>query len=631
VLVILCYAVARLGGTLVLRPQLVSPFWLGNVFLVSVLLLVPGRIWPVLLVAGLFGFLLYDLRTGVPIRSTVWLIFSNAIEVLTAVLCLRYAFDGVPQLTSVKALAKYCFYAVFLAPFVGAFFGALSTRSIYWASWKVAFFSEALGFLALMPAILGWARIIPEWTRTGRGEYLEVALLLAALLVAGHLVFDSPGKSSPALLYSLVPLLLWSTLRFRATGISTSILLIAFLAIWGAVHSRGPFAEPGTAVDVFSLQLFLFFTAAPFMVLAVLVEERKETEQILRQRDAELTEAQRLAQIGSWRWDSNTDRVTWSAELCRLVGHKLSQLSFSPEDHEQFFSRDSWNRLKQAAKRALETRSAYELDLEGIRVDGARIWLTVRGEPVIDRHGQPVYFRGTAQEITDKKRSEEALLALSGRLITAQEEERSRIARELHDDLSQRMAIVQMGLVGLKRAETDLSSEAEGQLNDLLRLLSELSSDLHDLSHQLHPAALANFGLVHCLKSFSMEFSTQHKVTVRFYHEVTTQIPYAIALCLFRIVQEALRNVVKHSGAAEANIELSGHIRGIDLRISDSGCGFDIDSGKQTSGLGLASMRERVRLCRGHLSVESQPAHGTSIHVHIPRGVTTDELGEGIH
>src|SRR5262249_12802380 len=145
------------------------------------------------------------------------------------------------------------------------------------------------------------------------------------------------------------------------------------------------------------------------------------TEQMLRQREAELTEAQRLARIGSWRWDPTTDRVTWSAELHRLAGYETCQPPLSPKDHEQFFTEESWNRLKQFAEQAIRTGSAHELDLEGIRLGGARIWLTIRGEPVIDGQGRPVYFRGTAQEITDRKRSEEALLALSGRLITAQE------------------------------------------------------------------------------------------------------------------------------------------------------------------------------------------------------------------
>jgi integral membrane sensor domain MASE1 len=215
----LSYLAARLGGALIVRPQMVSPLWLGNVLLASMLLLVRRRIWPVVLTAGLAGFFLYDLQTGGPIRSIVWLILSNAVEVLIAALCLRISFAGVPRLNSVKALAKYSFYAVFLAPFVGAFLGALSTSSNYWASWKVAFFSEAIGFLTLMPAILGWARGIPSWAQKPRAYYLEAITLLVVLVILGHLAFADPGRSSPpALLYSFVPLLLWSALRFGPTG-----------------------------------------------------------------------------------------------------------------------------------------------------------------------------------------------------------------------------------------------------------------------------------------------------------------------------------------------------------------------------------------------------------------------------
>ena len=156
---------ARLGGVLTPRPLLVSPLWMGNVLLTSVLLLVHRRTWPALLAAGLAGFVFYDLQAGEPIRSVVSFVLSNAVEVLTAAWCLTSSFDGVPRLNSLRALAKYSFYAVFLAPFLGAFLGALSSNSYYWPSWKVAFLSEAIGFLTLMPAILGWAREIPTWSR----------------------------------------------------------------------------------------------------------------------------------------------------------------------------------------------------------------------------------------------------------------------------------------------------------------------------------------------------------------------------------------------------------------------------------------------------------------------------------
>ena len=254
------YLAARAGGALTFRPQMVSPLWLGNVLLASVLLLVRKRISPVLLAAGLAGFLFYDLQAGGPMHSIVWLILSNAVEVLTAVLCLSRSFDGAPRLNSVKALARYSFYGVFLAPFAGAFLGALSNTEHYWSSWKLAFFSEALGFLTLMPAVLGWATEIPTWAQKPSTYYLEAIALIVALATFGHFAFATPGTSPPALLYCLVPLLLWSTLRFGSTGVSTSMIAIAFVSIWGAVHGRGPFTAPGPVINVLSLQLFLLFT-----------------------------------------------------------------------------------------------------------------------------------------------------------------------------------------------------------------------------------------------------------------------------------------------------------------------------------------------------------------------------------
>lgn len=599
---------------------MISPLWLGNVLLASVLVLVRRSLWPLLLAAGLGGFVLYDLQGGAPTHAIIWLFLSNAIEVLTAAWCLQIAFGGAPWLNSVKALAKYSFYAVFLAPFVGAFFGAFSNGSNYWSTWKVAFFSEALGFLTLMPATLGWAREISARTKTPRAYYLEAAALIVGLIILGWLVFASPrGSSLPALLYSLVPLLLWCTLRFGSTGVSTSMIAIAFVAIWGAIHGRGPFTGPGPLINILSLQLFLFFTAAPFMALAALVEETKDAELALRQRDTELNEAQRLAQTGSWRWDPRSDTMTWSAELYRMSGYNPELPPPSFADHEQFFTPESWHRLKQGVEKALRTGAPYELDLEAIRVDGTKLWLTSRGEAVVDSSGHPIYLRGTTQNITDRKRSEEALVSMSGRLITAHEDERTRIARELHDDLSQRMAVLQIGLEQFKQGAQGISSTAQQQLLTIAETAREVSSDIHDLSYQLHPARLELLGLVASLKGFCREFSEQHKLAVQFVPgRIEGRFPKDVTLCLYRITQEALQNVVKHSGAAEAEVELSRHSDEIVLCISDSGRGFDVESVKGVAGLGLISMRERLRLVRGHLSIESEPSRGTRIRVRIP-------------
>jgi signal transduction histidine kinase len=616
----LCYVFARAGGALIIQPQAVSPLWLGNVLLASVLVLAPRRLWPVLLAAGLAGFALFDLASHDPIRPVLWLILSNAVEILVAAWCLRSSFHGVPRLNSVKALAKYSFFAVFLAPFVGAFLGALATTSHYWTSWKVAFLSEAIGFLTLMPAILGWAEEVRAWGQKPRTYYFEAVALLVALVVLGRFAFAAPGTGlPPALLYSVVPLLLWATLRFGSMGVSTSMIAIAFFSIWDAVHGRGPFIEPGPLVNVFSLQLFLFFMAAPFMALAALAEETKDVEQILRQRDRELTEAQRLSRTGSWKWDPVSDAVTWSAELYRLGGYNPDLPPPSFQDHDQFFVPESWERLKHGVEKALRTGKPYELDLEAIRLDGKKLWLTTRGEPVLDANGHPLYLRGTTQDITERKLSEDALLAMSGRLITAQEEERTRIARELHDDLSQRLALLLISLQQFKQGMPGLSSQSQEHLQSIEELATDLSSDIHGLSHQLHPAKLETLGLVASLQGFCREFSLQHEIPIRFVHSnISGAISQDVTLCLFRITQEALQNVARHSGAAEASVELSGHPEEIALCVSDSGQGFDVESAKGAAGLGLVSMRERLRLVGGQLSIESRPSHGTRIHARVP-------------
>lgn len=403
------------------------------------------------------------------------------------------------------------------------------------------------------------------------------------------------------------------------------MIAIAFASIWGAVHGRGPFTGPGPVIQVFSLQLFLFFTAAPFMVLAAVVEESKDAERALRQRDAELNEAQRLAQTGSWQWNLSSDVVTWSAELYRLARYNPELPPPSFREHEQFFTPESWDRFKGSVERAQRTGVPYKMDLEGIRSDGQRLWLTSRGEAVIDASNDSMCLRGTIQDITDRKLSEEALLAMSGRLITAQEAERTRIARELHDDLGQRMAMLQIHLAQFKQDMSSYPSQVLVQLDNALEMATAVSSDVRTLSHQLHPSLLGTLGLVSSLKAFCREFSGHHKLQVHFLHsEIPGQLPEDVTLCLFRITQEALQNVVKHSGAAEAEVQLSGNADEIDLHISDSGQGFDVESATGMAGLGLNSMRERVRLVGGHLAIESKPSQGTRIHVRIPQDLAMD-------
>ncbi len=228
-------------------------------------------------------------------------------------------------------------------------------------------------------------------------------------------------------------------------------------------------------------------------------------------------------------------------------------------------------------------------------------------------------------DITERKQAEESLRDLSARLITAQEEERSRIARELHDDFSQRLALLAVDLERLHDGSVDSQECLADGLESLLRRTKELSSDVHRLSHQLHPSVLEHIGLVAAIRSFCKEISDQHGIHIELaHHEVPRQLHMDVALCLYRIVQEALRNVIKHSGAQTARVELSGTAEELALQISDDGTGFDLERARSSGGLGLLSMRERLRLVGGTISFERAEPAGTRIEVRVPMPVSDD-------
>ena len=182
------------------------------------------------------------------------------------------------------------------------------------------------------------------------------------------------------------------------------------------------------------------------------------------------------------------------------------------------------------------------------------------------------------------------------------------------------MALLQLRLEQLGQGNTaGFSSKARQQLHSISEIVSEISSNIHDLSHQLHSSKLDTLGLTASVRGLCREFSEQHKLRVQFVDEdIPGPIPKDVTLCLFRIVQEALRNVVKHSGASEAAVELFGRGDRIDLCISDDGVGFETKSAKGAAGIGLISMRERLRQVGGDIVIESEPLHGTRLQVHVP-------------
>jgi signal transduction histidine kinase len=220
------------------------------------------------------------------------------------------------------------------------------------------------------------------------------------------------------------------------------------------------------------------------------------------------------------------------------------------------------------------------------------------------------------RDVTEAKRARELNRTLAGRIIVSQEEERQRIARELHDDLSQKIALLNLEVDQI--ADEVPVDVARTPLARVSSQVNEIANDLSDLSHKLHPSRLQTLGLIESVRLLCSEISQQRQVDVRFSAaELGPAVDPNAALCLYRITQEALHNVAKHSQARHASVHLACEGNHVHLQIADSGVGFD-PVAIESAGLGLVSMKERVGVLKGHLVIHAAPGGGTSIEVRLP-------------
>ena len=220
------------------------------------------------------------------------------------------------------------------------------------------------------------------------------------------------------------------------------------------------------------------------------------------------------------------------------------------------------------------------------------------------------------------RQSHNQIRKLLGRLIDVQEAERRRISRELHDDLNQQIATLSMGISQLKRKVPQQDGQLVADLDQLRKTANGLTDEVRRLSHQLHPAVLEHLGLVPALESYIASFRDEEQIEVQFDADIgEVRVPFQTSICLYRVAVEALRNVARHSGAASAAVSLKRSQKGLELQVSDSGKGFDVETSRQGGGLGLISIEERLRVLQGDCDVSSAPERGTTLVARVPLSV----------
>jgi PAS domain S-box-containing protein len=380
--------------------------------------------------------------------------------------------------------------------------------------------------------------------------------------------------------------------------------------------------QPPTALEHYGkyivVALVLIFLQAKLIILLLWQKSRN------RKADLRLRESEERFRLMA----DTTPALVWMCDKEGSVTYLNDRrIDFTGRDPEagladvwsEFIHPDDLRSVRIANAQGLEEQKEYSKEYRLRRRDGVYRWMLDNAAPRISSDGSFTGFVGSAADITDQKLAREALEKIGGKLIEAQEEERTRIARELHDDICQRLALLSMELEQASRGSNGSRNSPNPKLDEIRKHCAEIAGDVQALSHKLHSSKLEYLGLAAAIRSLCHEFSQQHEVSVQFAEEsVPRFLPRDVSLSLFRVTQEALQNALKHSGVNRFSVSLQGTEDEVRLEVIDQGAGFDVEEAKRDKGLGLLSMQERAHLVHGVFTITSTAGGGTRIVVRVP-------------
>jgi PAS domain S-box-containing protein len=359
----------------------------------------------------------------------------------------------------------------------------------------------------------------------------------------------------------------------------------------------------------------------PGSIFRVLIthEDIPAAREDLKDTGERLSQLLETTKVMAWEGEVEGQRFTYvSEQAVKMLGYPASAW-YKPGFLASHIHPDDRSRVLSTYLKQTRVAEHFDLTFRMLGSDNRVAWVQ-NLVSVTHENGHEGRMHGFMIDISERKRAEEALKYLGSRLIAAQEDERKRVARELHDDLNQRMAVLSIELEQLgEKIERPFSLRK--RVSKLQLQAQEISTDIHRLSYKLHPSKLDHLGLAAALKTLCDELSLMQsgKPRVHFHQSgLPADLSKDVTLCLFRIAQEGLRNCVKYSGAELVQVVLTKTDHSIRLSVTDNGCGFDTRSELMERGLGFISMQERLRLVGGEINVFSQPRRGTRIDVSIP-------------
>ena len=358
------------------------------------------------------------------------------------------------------------------------------------------------------------------------------------------------------------------------------------------------------------------------LVSFVDLTERQMAEESLRESEERFRLVANAAPVMIWMSDPDKSCTYFNQYWLKFTGRSIHQElgdgwaeGVHPDDLAHCLSTYS---------KAFDRREVFGMEYRLRRSDGEFRWVFDQGVPRLNADGSFAGYIGSCIDVTERKQAQETLSDINRKLIEAQELERAWIARELHDDVNQRLALAAVNLERLQNDCVALPTELTQRFREIQEHLLTLGSDIQSLSHHLHSSKLEYLGVVAAAAGFCREVSEKHELQIGFHAEgVPKKLPQEVALCLYRVLQEALLNGVKHSGSKIFEVRIEGTPNEMKLVVRDSGLGFSYEEATRGRGLGLTSMKERLKLVQGELSIDSHIGRGTEIRATVPFHVAT--------
>jgi PAS domain S-box-containing protein len=412
--------------------------------------------------------------------------------------------------------------------------------------------------------------------------------------------------------FIVLPFVVWAAIRFGVAGGTLAVLVVATIATVVTALGIGPFSTNTPLVNAVLLDVLFAVLSLSALSLAAVMAEREwaERERVRLMRERVESDARlRFAAIVESSEDAivsvspDGSVLTWNGAAARILG--IEEAAAIGQQSATLVPPGIWGDETEVRDRIARGGRIFYVEGSRTTAEGQTMHLLSTISPLRDSTGTIVGSARIVRDVSQQKEAERELSGFNRRLIDAQEQERAKIARELHDDLGQRLALLTSRLA---EVSTDLQAQA-----------AEIADDLQALSRELHPSKIDLLGITASMRFFCRDFAQERGVRVEFdARDVPSRLPWDLSVTLYRILQEALHNVAKHSGVRQCRVQLWAAEGLIHLRIEDRGAGFDVQAAKRGRGIGLISMEERVKLVDGSLTVESSPGRGAAVYARAP-------------